>query len=311
MAELFPTEPQLFEVYGATFDALTRCLLISVAALFVVSVILVALFCVEELRRHPSARRGESAPKSWLGPSALILWLSGALPPGLTQGSEVFPPRVPLGLDEFIPVPDDNPSTPEKIELGRQLFFDKQLSRDGTVACATCHLPERAFTDARPVAIGIENRPGRRNAPSLLNRAYGKALFWVDRVKSLDEQPLIAITNRHEMDLTLPELDLRLKRNTDYSAAFVAAFPKDRMRPMPLERSPRSRAHCSRAIRPLIVSSTEIRMLSQTPASAACRSSEAKATASLATADRCFPTRNSITPESVGAKSRRISVASK
>src|SRR5512142_1002611 len=64
----------------------------------------------------------------------------------------------PLGLDLYRPVPEANPLTPEKVALGRRLFFDKQLSRDGTVACATCHNPRKAFTDGRPAAVGIDGQ---------------------------------------------------------------------------------------------------------------------------------------------------------
>jgi cytochrome c peroxidase len=63
-------------------------------------------------------------------------------------------------------IPSDNPQTPEKISLGEKLFFDGRLSADGTVACATCHDPARAFTDGRPVSIGIHGRVGQRNAPT-------------------------------------------------------------------------------------------------------------------------------------------------
>ena len=65
---------------------------------------------------------------------------------------------IPLGLDLYMPVPDTNPLTAEKIALGRQLFVDKRLSRDGTIACATCHQPERAFSDSREIAVGISGR---------------------------------------------------------------------------------------------------------------------------------------------------------
>src|SRR3990170_162166 len=85
--------------------------------------------------------------------------------------------RVPLGLDAYRPVPETNPLTPDKIALGRRLFSDRRLSRDGTVACASCHNPQRAFTDARPIAVGIEGRTGTRNVPTLINRVYGKSHF--------------------------------------------------------------------------------------------------------------------------------------
>ena len=80
---------------------------------------------------------------------------------------------IPLGLDLHLPAPDDNPITPEKIELGRWLFFDRRLSRDGAVSCSTCHDPEHAFSDGRAVAVGVYGRRGRRHSPALINRGYG------------------------------------------------------------------------------------------------------------------------------------------
>ena len=77
---------------------------------------------------------------------------------------------IPLGLDLYMPIPEDNPITSEKVELGRRLFHDRRLSRDGSTACASCHDPHRAFSDGRPVAIGINGRLGRRSAPALINR---------------------------------------------------------------------------------------------------------------------------------------------
>jgi len=66
-------------------------------------------------------------------------------------------------------IPPGNPQTPEKIALGQKLFFDGRLSADGTVACATCHDPARAFTDGRPTSIGIKGRLSQRNSPTILN----------------------------------------------------------------------------------------------------------------------------------------------
>lgn len=80
---------------------------------------------------------------------------------------------IPLGLDLYMPVPEDNPPTAEKVALGRQLFFDARLSADGSLSCASCHEPARAFADGRPIAVGIAGRRGLRNAPVLINRGYG------------------------------------------------------------------------------------------------------------------------------------------
>src|SRR5262245_7992340 len=85
---------------------------------------------------------------------------------------------IPLGLDLYLPTPDDNPLTTEKIELGRRLFHDRRLSRDGAIACTSCHDPDRAFSDGRVKPVGVFNRVGRRHAPALVNRGYGRAFFW-------------------------------------------------------------------------------------------------------------------------------------
>src|SRR5260221_7938317 len=101
--------------------------------------------------------------------------------------------RIPLGLDLYLPAPEENPLTAEKIGIGRRLFFDRRLSRDGSVACATCHDPERAFSDGRAVAVGVFGRLGRRNAPAIVNRGYGRLFFWDGRSSSLEEQVLLPI----------------------------------------------------------------------------------------------------------------------
>ena len=105
-----------------------------------------------------------------------------------------------------MPVPEDNPITEEKIELGRRLFNDRRLSRDRSIACASCHDPKRAFSDGRPVAIGVDGKLGRRSAPALINRGYGRAFFWDGRAASLEEQVLQPIQDPNEMDMTLAEV---------------------------------------------------------------------------------------------------------
>jgi cytochrome c peroxidase len=99
-------------------------------------------------------------------------------------------------------VPDANPLTPQKIALGRRLFFDKRLSFDGTVACASCHDPKRAFSDGRKVARGIGGAEGTRSAPAIINRGYGRTFFWDGRAKSLEQQALEPILNPKELGMT-------------------------------------------------------------------------------------------------------------
>ena len=96
-----------------------------------------------------------------------------------------------LGLgdpNEFLSF-ESRPTT-QSVELGRFLFFDKRLSGDGTIACSSCHLPSRAFTDGKAVSIGINGQRGHRNAPTIVNRLYGRSFFWDGRAHTLTEQSL-------------------------------------------------------------------------------------------------------------------------
>jgi cytochrome c peroxidase len=131
---------------------------------------------------------------------------------------------IPLGLDLYMPVPEDNPLTAEHIERGRELFFDMRLSRDRTIACASCHDPERGFSDGRPVAIGVFNRVGRRSAPALVNRGYGRSFFWDGRAATLEEQVLQPIQDPNEMGMTLPEVSARVGMPIDEISRSLASF---------------------------------------------------------------------------------------
>src|ERR1041385_3456563 len=90
---------------------------------------------------------------------------------------------VPTGLAGYEPmtIPPDNPMTPEKIALGRKLFFDEQLSIDGSRSCYSCHLCEHGLSDGLPKAIGAENKPLTRNSPTLWNIGYHKEFYWDGR----------------------------------------------------------------------------------------------------------------------------------
>ncbi|MEO8125575.1 MAG: cytochrome c peroxidase [Bryobacteraceae bacterium] len=118
--------------------------------------------------------------------------------------------QVPLGLDTYLPAPESNPLSAEKVALGRKLFFDKRLSRDGSIACATCHDPKHAFSDERPVALGVGGKKGTRRSPRIANRAYGKSFFWDGRAASLEEQAGGPIANPLEMDLPVADAASRV-----------------------------------------------------------------------------------------------------
>ena len=131
---------------------------------------------------------------------------------------------IPLGLDLYLPVPRDNPLTAEKIETGRRLFFDRRLSADGSVSCATCHQPARAFSDSRAIAVGIGGRVGRRHAPALINRGYGRAFFWDGRETTLESQVLKPIEDPNEMGSTVGDAAARVGLAKDDLANALASF---------------------------------------------------------------------------------------
>jgi cytochrome c peroxidase len=120
-----------------------------------------------------------------------------------------------------------SPSTlrPARVALGQKLFFEARLSGDGTVACATCHDPARAFTDGRPVSIGIQGRVGQRNAPTVLNALYNKTQFWDGRVSTLEQQAALPITNPFEMgSASIGDAVSRIADDKDYQTQFMQAF---------------------------------------------------------------------------------------
>lgn len=131
---------------------------------------------------------------------------------------------IPLGLDLYMPVPEDNPVTPEKIELGRRLFFDRRLSRDSSVSCSSCHDPERAFSDGRAFAVGVFQRKGRRNSPAVINRGYGRVFFWDARSSSLEEQVLKPIQDPDEMDLPLDKALSRVGLDSTTMSRALASY---------------------------------------------------------------------------------------
>lgn len=134
-----------------------------------------------------------------------------------------YPPPPPLGLDE-VPIPEDNPMTPAKVELGRRLFFEKRISGDGSVSCATCHNPRRGYSNARQYGIGIGGRIGLRNVPTTLNAAYNDTQFWDGRARSLEEQARGPILHPAEMGATEAHVVSTLVADPSYRASFREAF---------------------------------------------------------------------------------------
>ena len=121
------------------------------------------------------------------------------------------------------PSPADNPLTPEKVALGKELFSDTRLSADGTLSCSTCHDPARAFSDGRAVARGIHQADGERNSPALIEAGFGRSFFWDGRAPTLERQVLQPILNPKELGLTESELERKTgMKSADVSAALAS-----------------------------------------------------------------------------------------
>jgi cytochrome c peroxidase len=131
--------------------------------------------------------------------------------------------KVPLGLPAIVS-PKDNPLTPEKVELGKQLYFDNRLSRDMTISCASCHDPAKGYSNGADVAEGFGGAKGGRNAPTVLNTAYQTFQFWDGRAGSLEEQALGPLQNPIEMNMTLDLALSRLKGIKGYRDQFQKVF---------------------------------------------------------------------------------------
>ena len=131
------------------------------------------------------------------------------------------------------PVPADNPMSAAKVELGRRLFYDGDLSVDGTTGCFNCHGQHRAFTESNAVHPGVKGAPGRRNAMMLGNVAYLSALTWADpRQRTLEAQVLTPVLGEHPVEMGMKgqeaELVRRLSSDACYRRQFADAFPGER-----------------------------------------------------------------------------------
>ncbi len=155
---------------------------------------------------------------------AMLLTAGLILAAGAVAGDADAPP---LGLPP-VPVPADNPQTPEKIALGDKLFNDKRFSSTGEVSCATCHDPEKAFTDSPlKTSEGVNKLTGTRNAPTVVNAVYMKTQFWDGRSPSLEDQALHPPVNPVEGGLADHEPILEIVRtDPEYVKAFEQVFGK-------------------------------------------------------------------------------------
>jgi cytochrome c peroxidase len=157
-----------------------------------------------------------------------VLLPTGSQPSAAEPQARKFQINIPLGLPAELwesLVPADNPMTPEKVALGEKLFFDKRLSADRTVSCATCHDPATAFADTNMVGIGIELKKGARNSPTVLNSMFNELQFWDGRAPSLEEQAKMPLINPIEMGMKdHATVVARVREVPEYQREFAAVF---------------------------------------------------------------------------------------
>ncbi len=141
-----------------------------------------------------------------------------------TLPAELSCDAIPLGLPSAPAIPADNALSQQRVALGRRLFFDGRLSADGTISCATCHMPASGFASPDRVAVGVGGAAGRRNSPSILNRVFGTTFFWDGRTATLEEQALQPIENPLEMATTVAAVLEKIRADAEYPTAFAAAY---------------------------------------------------------------------------------------
>jgi len=142
----------------------------------------------------------------------------------------IFPSHTFAGhLEPFkkIPIPLLNPQTPEKAELGKMLFFDRRLSGDGTMSCATCHIPEMGFSDGQAISLSYPTTKNWRNSPTLINVAFNKFLFHDGRVETLEDQALFPMMSSFEMNQNLDFVEEEIRSVPEYLQFFKEVFGTD------------------------------------------------------------------------------------
>jgi cytochrome c peroxidase len=183
-----------------------------------------------------------SSGRFGLGAGALLIALVGCTPkdagpaPTGTSGAGIKPDynKLPLGLDPFqrkgIDVTAEQPIAHELVELGRHLYFDKRLSADESISCATCHDPDKGWTDQAAVSTGIKGLKGGRSAPTVINRVFSDAQFWDGRSASLEDQAKGPMTNPIEMGMSDHEpIVAKVSKIAGYAPYFKAAFGDEKV----------------------------------------------------------------------------------
>ena len=153
----------------------------------------------------------------------LFQQISPTIAKSAPAGTHPFILQVPQRFPQ-LRLPADNPLTEEGIALGARLFADTRLSVNNTQSCASCHDRAKAFADPRRFSVGAEGQIGKRNAMALFNLAWHEGFFWDGRAKTLREQVLMPVQDKHEMNETLPRAVDKISGDASYKGAFQKAF---------------------------------------------------------------------------------------
>lgn len=159
-------------------------------------------------------------------PLILLSVLTGCIKEDKVDEDSPYYVDLPAGFPS-LPMPADNQLTVKRVELGKMLFFDPNLSIDSTVSCASCHFQQYAFSDDKALSSGVEGRTGFRNSPPLFNLAYHPYFFKDGGVPTLELQVLAPVQDVNEMDHPFPDLVERLAQNTEYQKMARIAYDRE------------------------------------------------------------------------------------
>jgi len=183
------------------------------------------------MSKNALASESDHQPKMYWHKSRMVLIMTGLV--FVLSGWISFDSAIDTGPYSFvypanfgnrISIPEDNPTTKQGVYLGRMLFYEKKLSANNTLSCASCHKQERAFTDDKAFSEGVDHTPTARNAMSLTNLLWSRKFFWDGRAANLEEQAVFPLTNPHEMGQSLAGSVKKLEATTQYPAVFKLVY---------------------------------------------------------------------------------------
>jgi len=162
----------------------------------------------------------------------ILIFITASCKKGTVANYNVTPMPLLVPIPSYVsqsfigdmPHPVDNPITIDGVKLGRKLFYEKKLSGDNTMSCASCHFQEFGFGDPLQFSVGIDGDAGNRQAMTIINAAWSPSLFWDGRAASLEDQAFGPVTNPIELNDTWPNVVAKLQADSEYPNLFKNAF---------------------------------------------------------------------------------------